>query len=100
MIKRNQNGKDTFFMDNCRMNYRSVPNRRSCPPATNNPCMQPREDTCPINANCLEQYPLAMGYIPRQKFNNVYDTCKALSKGTIFPELCKPFCGKGGGCRC
>ncbi len=71
-------------MDNCRMNYRTVPNRKPCPPAANNPCMQPREDTCPINANCLEQYPLAMGYIPRQKFNNVYDTCKALSRGTIF----------------
>ncbi|NCB91298.1 MAG: spore coat associated protein CotJA [Clostridia bacterium] len=43
--------------------------------------------------------PLAMGYVPCQKLHEVYDTKKGLQMGTIFPELCKPFCGKGGGCR-
>ncbi|MFQ7549658.1 MAG: spore coat associated protein CotJA [Blautia marasmi] len=28
-----------------------------------------------------------------------FELCKALQMGTIFPELCKPFCGKRGGCR-
>ena len=46
-------------------------------------------------ADCL---PLAMAYVPFQKFHMMFDHEEALSKGTIFPELWKPFCGKGGAC--
>ena len=42
---------------------------------------------------------LAMAYVPTQKFCNTFDLCNALKNGTIFPELCKPFCGKRGGMR-
>lgn len=42
--------------------------------------------------------PVAMAYIPSQKFCGTYNTAKGLDMGTIFPDLCKPFCGKGGGC--
>ncbi|MDO5539437.1 MAG: spore coat associated protein CotJA [Eubacteriales bacterium] len=42
--------------------------------------------------------PLAMAYVPWQTFHHTFETCKALQVGTIFPELCKPFCGKRGGC--
>lgn len=34
---------------------------------------------------------LAMAYVPIQKFENTYEPQIALKKGTIFPELDKPF---------
>lgn len=41
----------------------------------------------------------AMAYVPCQKFTTSYDLDYALNVGTIFPQLCKPFCGKRGVCR-
>ena len=38
----------------------------------------------------------AMAYVPCQVFKTTFDLSYALSVGTIFPELCKPFCGKRG----
>lgn len=38
----------------------------------------------------------AMAYVPCQEFTNTYDLCYAFHVGTIFPQLCKPFCGKRG----
>lgn len=53
-----------------------------------------------ITPKPVDQMPLAMGYIPLQHFEQTYDLYTALRLGTVFPELCKPFCGKGGGgCR-
>ncbi|HIS80343.1 MAG TPA: spore coat associated protein CotJA [Candidatus Scatomonas merdavium] len=47
-----------------------------------------------------DHLPLAMGYVPFQKWGETFELCKALQMGTIFPVLCRPFCGKGGGvCR-
>ncbi|QNM10399.1 spore coat associated protein CotJA [Wansuia hejianensis] len=47
-----------------------------------------------------DHLPVAMGYVPYQKWGKTFELCKALQVGTIFPDLCKPFCGKGGGvCR-
>lgn len=40
--------------------------------------------------------PVAMAYVPCQKFTECFDPCRALHAGTIFPDLCKPFCGKRG----
>ncbi|MDO5336419.1 MAG: spore coat associated protein CotJA [Eubacteriales bacterium] len=62
----------------------------SCPcPEKNNPMYE-----------CLETLPVAMAYVPYQKYTTAFDLCYALKVGTIFPELCKPFCGKGGKGRC
>lgn len=36
---------------------------------------------------------LAMGFVPRQIWETPYDTEVALSRGTIFPSLDKPFMG-------
>lgn len=56
-------------------------------------------DSLPVEpCQCLEDMPLAMAYVPWQSFHNTYELCKAFQIGTIFPELCKPFCGKRG-CR-
>lgn len=38
----------------------------------------------------------AMAYVPCQRFTRSFDLDYALKVGTIFPELCKPFCGKRG----
>ncbi|MCI8495097.1 MAG: spore coat associated protein CotJA [Lachnospiraceae bacterium] len=39
---------------------------------------------------------IAMAYVPWQFMNETYEPDKALQCGTIFPELNKPFYGKGG----
>ena len=36
---------------------------------------------------------LAMAYVPYQRFENLYDEEKALSRGTLFAELDMPFYG-------
>lgn len=38
----------------------------------------------------------AMAYVPYQQFTTAYELNYALSVGTVFPQLCKPFCGKRG----
>lgn len=43
----------------------------------------------------IEQFPIAMAYVPWQKFDRLYDDLeKAYKNGTVFPELCKPFTGR------
>lgn len=38
----------------------------------------------------------AMAYVPCQEFTTTFDLAYALRVGTVFPQLCKPFCGKRG----
>lgn len=45
----------------------------------------------------VDNFALAMAYVPMQHFKNVYELEEALSFGTIFPELNKPFMGWKGG---
>ncbi len=61
---------------------------------------QTRENcSAPCQSEPLAGMPVAMAYVPWQPaFHHTFDTCKALQMGTIFPDLCKPFCGKRGGC--
>lgn len=47
----------------------------------------------------IDQLENAMAYVPFQNFTTTYDLGYALKVGTIFPQLCKPFCGKRGGKR-
>lgn len=57
-------------------------------------------DNCKMCPNTqrrpVDSMTLAMGYVPIQEFKTTFEPCKALSVGTIFPELCKPFVGKRG----
>ena len=96
-------------MDSYRMN------RGGCRSVSQNGCQrQPqRQNIFRQSQNCMnpaqrgEMYrhlddhlPRAMGYVPFQKWGETFELCKALQMGTIFPALCRPFCGKGGGvCR-
>lgn len=43
--------------------------------------------------------PIAMGYVPWQHFQDLYDIEKGFMQGTIFKELDKQFYGNGGTCR-
>lgn len=43
-----------------------------------------------------EDKPLAMAYVPYQMWGSTYRENIALEKGTIFPDLDYPFCGKEG----
>ena len=37
------------------------------------------------------EFKLAKAYVPYQVFQKVYEPMKGLMKGTIFPELCRPY---------
>ena len=41
--------------------------------------------------------PLAMAYVPMQQLENVYEPAHALLRGTLYPELDKPWLPKEGG---
>ena len=54
---------------------------------------------CPVQRRStadavLENMPLAMAYVPWQKFENLYDPDTALARGTVFPALDLPFCAR------
>ena len=59
---------------------------------------QPGGMACTQTApGCLEQqFPVAMAYVPYQQYNDVYTPEKGLDRGTIFPDLDKPFYGRRG----
>lgn len=45
--------------------------------------------------NNIDKFPVAMSYVPWQKFDKMFDDLeKAYKTGTIFPELDKPFTGR------
>ena len=47
--------------------------------------------------NCDDMV-LAMAYVPVQQFNTLFEIEEGFARGTIYPELDKPF--MGGGCSC
>ena len=54
--------------------------------------------SCAVCANedAISGMPLAMAYVPWQKWEKLYEIDKGFCAGTIFRELDKPFEGKGG----
>lgn len=45
----------------------------------------------------FDRFPLAMGYVPWQHLCTIYENLEeAYQRGTIFPELDKPFTGRRG----
>lgn len=86
-------------MDNCRMNNRNASCRRTCNSGRSGECSRPRMMMPEEKMIHWGDLPPAMGYVPIQRFGETFDLRKGYQMGTIFPELCKPFCGKGGGCR-
>ena len=85
----------------CGMNMASSP-RRDCsssdiPNGNSQSCSSMRKDQ-EMYSHLKHLIP-AMAYVPYQEFAPTFELCKALQAGTIFPQLCKPFCGRRGGCR-
>ena len=48
---------------------------------------QQEGETSPLPANPV----VTMAYVPMQRWNQVYDMSRGLTRGTIFPELDLPF---------
>lgn len=77
-------------MNNC--NYRTSNQSKTMPTTT--ACKMKNHD------EAWSGMPVAMAYVPRQHYDQMFDLGKALKMGTIFPELCLPFCGKRRNCPC
>ena len=43
----------------------------------------------------IDDLPLAMAYVPVQRWEKLYAPCEALDRGTLFCDLDMPFVGKG-----
>lgn len=85
----------------CAQPYRnSIPGNSSCNSAIsktqNCPCSKSTSSNTDNMYEHLKHLTPAMAYVPYQQFTSAYDLDYALSVGTIFPQLCKPFCGKRG----
>lgn len=55
---------------------------------------QTRSSNTPTQCQCLDDMPLAMAYVPMQKWREIYDSNVGFNRGTIFAELDKPFIGE------
>ncbi len=53
---------------------------------------RPTSSSRPVQETMQTMLPV-MAYVPVQQLNAVYDTDKALERGTLFPELDKPWLG-------
>ena len=53
------------------------------------------------DARLSDEFPLAMAYVRWQELGKMYQPELALVRGTLFPELDKPFMGRTvtGGCK-
>ena len=49
-----------------------------------------------FDADCIDSLPLAMAYVPMQKWQDIYSTDVGFDRGTIFSQLDKPFLGRRG----
>lgn len=93
-------------MDNARSNnfshYRPSNNYNSRSNMANksrrqNECNMPMDYNCPTpekktnTCNEYDRFPLAMAYVPWQKFENIFELEKGFQVGTIFKDLDFPF---------
>lgn len=54
-------------------------------------CAGPAMHPAAPMGECMDQYPVAMAYVPWQRWQQVYPVEQAFCRGTIFPDLDKPF---------
>lgn len=52
-----------------------------------------KEDCSSLGKDEISGMPLAMAYVPWQRFCNLYEECEAIYHGTIFHDLDLDFCG-------
>lgn len=58
-----------------------------------NPCTSPATENA-FDQTYLGRLPLAMAYVPFQRWESLYEPYLALQRGTVFPSLDLPFCGR------
>lgn len=51
-------------------------------------------ENCDLSGTPLDSLPIAMAYVPMQKWQRLYEPEVALERGTLFSELDLPFIGK------
>lgn len=91
-------------MPSYRYSHKGCQNNCTCGSAgpqssVRNSCCAPQpshKESCHVPE---QEHPLAMAYVRIQEFGSTFPLCKSLQVGTIFPDLCKPFCGKRGVCK-
>ena len=71
-------------------------------------CVQESKNDCKeklsLKNSCVNSFPLAMAYVPMQRYEKLYCAEDALKNGTLFEDLNLPFYGSVsythlGGCR-
>lgn len=82
-------------MANCQNNMRYM--RRTMVSSPSPSSTVQRMDGCPDTRDFFpSDIPLAMAYVKWQEWQDIYEPCKALERGTLYQALDKPFTGKGG----
>ena len=78
--------------------HQNMDNQYMNPPCMNNNCEEMMiPDYKSHNPQGYMHKPLAMAYVPWQKFENLYDMKEAFACGTIFKQLNFPFKGCSSG---
>lgn len=92
------NDRSSSDMPNCsRQNSSCINNQKEQKESCG--CKMPGSGPSEEIYSYLKHLVPAMAYVPCQEFAPTFELQKALQVGTIFPELCKPFCGRRGGHR-
>lgn len=86
-------------MDNRQQMYSRYNNRCRQPSRCSNAVSPSRVDRkCGYHVEedridkCINKLPLAMAYVPMQRWENVCDAPSGLAQGSIFKDLVKPYC--------
>ncbi len=80
-------------MRQAQCNYETIFEPCDCSKSQKSDCLHEQKQSC--QNDC--EIPV-MVFIPVQEFCRMYNEAEGLHRGTLFPALDKPFCGKGGKC--
>ena len=72
-------------------NQAYINNATEAVPSASCPC---QESDCNPGDSPVDTMEVGMSYIPWQNWDNLYDPKEALSKGTVFADLYKPWIGR------
>ncbi len=86
----------------CQQNAQPAQNRSQTAQVRSQMAAQAMGDSCcgdnMSGHDKLSGLPIAMAYVPWQKWGDLFEAEKGFHCGTIFEELYKPFRGIGGSC--
>ena len=72
----------------------NLPLQQTIPQPQMMPAMPQSSLRCESLTPFPQHTPIAMAYVPYQQWERLYDDAVAISRGTIFPSLDKPFIGE------